>query len=110
MNESPLPSQKNEFLILGITSTGKKFRPSDWSERLSGAISCFLPNTGRPGRMSYSPFVQPVLVNGINAVAVDHALREIEPMAFHFVVNFAKDNDLQVVDACLIPEADNEAL
>lgn len=95
---------KNEFFILGITSTGKKFRPSDWSERLSGAMSCFRPDSGRHGYLHYSPFVQPVLFNGINAVVVDHALREIEPLAYHFVVDFAKDNDLQIVEACLIPE------
>ncbi|MEG0881915.1 MAG: DUF3579 domain-containing protein, partial [Janthinobacterium sp.] len=30
-------------------------------------------------------------------------LREIEPMAFHFVREFAKDNDLQIVEACFLP-------
>jgi len=28
-----------------------------------------------------------------------------EPMAWDFVMNFARDNDLQVVDACLLPDA-----
>jgi len=104
MNDSTSKPHKNEFFILGITSTGKKFRPSDWSERLSGAMSCFRPDTGRQGHLYYSPFVQPVLFDGISAVVVDHALRDIEPLAFHFVVDFAKDNDLRIVDACLIPE------
>ena len=26
---------KDEFFILGITSKGRQFRPSDWAERLS---------------------------------------------------------------------------
>jgi hypothetical protein len=95
---------KNEFLILGITSCGKKFRPSDWSERLSGVMSCFRPDTSPQAHLHYSPFVQPTTFNGISAVVVDHALRDIEPLAFHFLVNFAKDNDLQMVDACLLPE------
>jgi hypothetical protein len=30
-------------------------------------------------------------------------LREAEPMAFDFVMNFARDNDLQTVEACLLP-------
>jgi hypothetical protein len=34
---------------------------------------------------------------------VNNALKSVEPLAYHFVVNFAKDNDLQVVDACYVP-------
>ncbi|PRC94988.1 DUF3579 domain-containing protein [Solimicrobium silvestre] len=95
---------KSEFFILGLTSDGKQFRPSDWSERLSGAMSCFRPDSGRQSHLHYSLFVQPILINGIRSVVVDHALREIEPLAYHFVLDFAKDNDLQIIDACLIPE------
>ena len=104
-NESGKKPAKSEFFILGVTSDGKQFRPSDWSERLSGAMSCFRPDTSaRQSHLYYSQFVQPILLNGIRSVVVDHALREIEPLAYHFVVDFAKDNDLQIVDACLIPE------
>lgn len=98
-NDTPT-TPKNEFFILGITSEGKQFRPSDWSERLSGAMSCFRPGSGRRSHLHYSQFVQPTIVGGIRAVVVEHALREIEPLAYHFVVNFAKDNDLQIVEAC----------
>jgi hypothetical protein len=103
VNDTP-NSEKNQFFILGITSNGKQFRPSDWSERLSGAMSCFRPGSGRHGHLHYSSFVQPTLVNGIRAVVVDHSLREIEPLAYHFVIDFAKDNDLQIVEACALPE------
>jgi hypothetical protein len=95
---------KNEFFILGVTNQGAPFRPSDWAERLSGAISCFAPNNTRQGYLYYSSFVRPILINGIRAVVVDRSLREAHPLAYHFVVNFAKDNDLQVVDACVLPE------
>jgi hypothetical protein len=94
----------NEFFILGLTSNGKQFRPSDWSERLCGAMSSFRPNTGRHAHLCYTTFVRPILLNGVRSVVVDHALRELEPLAYHFVVNFAKDNDLQILDACLLPE------
>jgi hypothetical protein len=30
-------------------------------------------------------------------------LREYEPMAWDFLMNFAKDNNLQVSEACLLP-------
>lgn len=103
MNDATSKVPKNEFVILGITSTGKQFRPSDWNERLSGAIACFKPD-GRQENLYYSGLVQPGILNGIRCVVVDKALREIEPLAYHFVVDFAKDNDLQRVDACLLPE------
>jgi hypothetical protein len=31
-------------------------------------------------------------------------LRDYEPMAWDFCLNFAKDNNLQVAEACLIPD------
>lgn len=104
MADSAPKSAKNEFFILGLTNEGRTFRPSDWSERLSGAMSCFRPESGRQSHLHYSEFVQPILINGIRSVVVDHGLREIEPLAYHFVINFAKDNDLQIIDACLLPE------
>lgn len=93
-----------EFFILGITSSGRQFRPSDWAERLCGAMSCFDPQSGgRNAHLKYSPYVRPTVVNGTKAVVVSNKLKGIEPLAYHFVVNFAKDNDLQVVDACFVP-------
>ncbi len=93
-----------EFFIQGITSDGKQFRPSDWAERLCGAMSCFSPDGGRNSHLQYSPYVRPILLNGVRSVVVNEAIREIEPLAYHFVVSFAKDNDLQIVDACLLPD------
>jgi len=95
-----------EFFILGITNQGKQFRPSDWAERLCGVMTCFQQEGGggRNAHLQYSSYVRPTLLNGMKAVVVNEALREIEPLAYHFVVNFAKDNDLQIVDACLLPE------
>jgi hypothetical protein len=31
-------------------------------------------------------------------------MRDAEPMAWDFCMNFARDNDLQVVEACLLPD------
>ena len=95
---------KREFFIHGLTSDGKQFRPSDWAERLCGAMSIFRPDAGRNAHLVYSPYVRPLLLNGVRSVVVNEALREIEPLAYHFVLSFAKDNDLQIIDACLIPD------
>lgn len=93
-----------EFFILGITNKGRQFRPSDWAERLCGVMACFCPgSSGRDAHLKFSPYVHPTVVNGTKAVVVNHQLQNIEPMAYHFVINFAKDNDLQVVDACFVP-------
>jgi hypothetical protein len=91
-----------EFFILGISNAGRQFRPSDWAERLCGAMSCFRPEDGRNAHLKYSPYVRPTVVNGLKAVVVSRSLQELEPLAYHFVVDFAKDNDLQVVDACFV--------
>lgn len=84
----------NEIVIQGLTSAGKQFRPSDWAERLAGVMSVF----GADHRMSYSPYVKPITYEGARSVWVDKKLNDIEPRAYAFLLSFAKDNDLKVVD------------
>jgi hypothetical protein len=33
-------------------------------------------------------------------VVINRKLKDVEPMAWDFVMNFAKDNDLQITPAC----------
>lgn len=96
----------SEFFIQGITSDGRQFRPSDWAERLCGVMSCFRPegSGGRHAHIQYSPYVRPTVLDGVKSVVVSEELRKLEPLAYHFVLNFAKDNDLQILDACLLPD------
>ena len=88
------PIDPVEFVILGRTLEGKPFRPSDWAERLCGVMSAF----GGDHRMQYSPFVHPVTASGVRCVVVDKRLESIEPMAYRFLLSFAKDNELRVRD------------
>jgi len=44
--------------------------------------------------------VRPTMIGDLKCVILDSRLRDIEPMAFDFVLNFAKDNDLVVTEAC----------
>lgn len=102
------PPKPREVFIQGITSRGKPFRPSDWAERLAGAMSCFRPGGAAMGAIAhigYSPYCVPTSMGDLKCVVVNEALRDIEPMAWDFVMNFARDNDLQVVEACLLPDA-----
>lgn len=98
------PAAKQVF-IQGITQDGRTFRPSDWAERLAGVMSPFRPGGASPGsHLSYSPWCVPNTINGIKCVVVHVDLKEAEPMAWDFVMHFARDNRLQVAEACLIPE------
>lgn len=99
-----ISNSAKEIFIQGITRDGKTFRPSDWAERLAGVMSSFRPGGAQPGsHLSYSPWCVPTTLNGVRCVVVHRDLRDAEPMAWDFCVNFAKDNDLQVVEACLVP-------
>ena len=100
--------KSREFFIQGVTLEGHTFRPSDWAERLAGAMSCFRPDGVHGGIgafIGYSPLCVPRTVNGIKCVIVSEALKGVEPMAWDFVMNFARDNHLQLAEACLVPEA-----
>jgi hypothetical protein len=94
-------AEPTEVFIQGLTKDGKTFRPSDWAERLAGTMSSFRPDAatgGGPGAfIGYSPYCVPRIVAGVKGVVVSEALRELEPMAWDFVLNFARDNDLVVV-------------
>ena len=94
-------AEPKQVFIQGVTRAGKTFRPSDWAERLAGAMSCFRPqgSVGGPAAfIGYSPYCEPRFVDGVKGVIVDEQLREMEPMAWDFVMNFARDNELVVVD------------
>jgi hypothetical protein len=99
------PSAKEVF-IQGVTLDGKTFRPSDWADRLAGVMSQFRPGGPQPGsHLSYSPWCVPNVINGVSCVVVHRDLRDAEPMAWDFVLNFARDNNLQVGEASLLPDA-----
>ena len=100
-------SKPREVFIQGITKEGRTFRPSDWAERLAGAMSSFRPGGvvhGRAAHIGYSPYCVPRVINGVKYVIVNEALRALEPMAWDFVMSFARDNDLQVTEACLLDD------
>ena len=106
MTATPPSAKPREFIIQGLTLDGRAFRPSDWAERLASAMSCFRPegSVGGIGAfIGYSPYCVPTLVDGVKCVIVNEALRAIEPMAWDFVMNFARDNQLQLGEVCALP-------
>lgn len=97
-----------DFIIQGVTSQGQLFRPSDWADRLCGIMSRFHPDArvGYDRHLQYSPYVQPALIEGVRSVLVDARLYALEPMAYHFLHGFARDNDLRMIDACVFRQSD----
>ena len=81
-----------EIVIQGITESGHPFRPSDWAERLCGMMSVF----GEDRHLSYSPYLKPIITAGVRCVVVDIKLEELDPSAFRFLLDFAKDNELKL--------------
>jgi hypothetical protein len=102
------PAKARKYFIHGVTVHGKTFRPSDWAERLCGVMAPYRPGgiaSGRDAFIGYSPYVRPETVAGVKCVVVDERLKDVEKMAFNFVMNFARDNELPVYEACELPAA-----
>ena len=102
------PFKPRQFCIQGVTLDGRTFRPSDWAERLAGAMSSFRPGGSVGGigaYIGYSPYCVPQLIDGVRCVLVSEALKGIEPMAWDFVMNFGRDNNLAIAEVCVLPEA-----
>jgi Protein of unknown function (DUF3579) len=108
---SSATNPSKQLFIQGVTKGGKTFRPSDWAERLAGVMSQFRPGGAVPGsHLSYSEWCLPTSmqteVNGklenVKCVVVHTDLKGDNVMAWDFVMNFAKDNELMVVEACLL--------
>ena len=81
-----------EIVIQGTTESGHAFRPSDWAERLCGMMSVFSEDR----HLSYSPYLKPIIAAGVRCVVVDVKLEELDPPAFRFLMEFAKDNELKL--------------
>lgn len=85
--------EPEEWLILGVIPNGRPFRPSDWSERLCGTLASY----DNRGRWVYSEYAQPVIHEGQVGVRVKTVLKNSNPGAYKFMMDFACDNQLKVV-------------
>ncbi len=89
------------FVLFGLTESGSQFRPSDWAERLAGVMAPYRPANMPASYITYSPYVMPKVIHGIRCVVVDDRLRDLEPLAWKFVHDFARDNSLQTVEGSM---------
>ena len=81
-----------KIIIEGKTQAGRTFRPSDWAERMSGALSTF----GRDHRIRYSPMLQPLIIDGIKCIAIDPKMQDQFPEMYAYIMGWANNNDLVI--------------
>ena len=79
-------------MLWGVTTAGRRFRPSDWAERLAGLTASF----GHDQKLVYSPLVRPVTVGAVKAMIIGRQLQSLAPRLHRFYLDFAHDNALQV--------------
>ena len=82
----------NAVFIQGVTHDGKNVPAERLGRALAGAMSCF--RRGRSGRPPHRLFAVVRAANHRRRQRRGRAMREVEPMAWDFVMNFARDNDL----------------
>ena len=83
----------DELIIEGTTTEGKKFRPSDWVDRICGMLAGF-----KQQKVTYSDYLRPLVYKSVNCVAVRKQMEQDLPDTFTFIMQFANDNKLIVVD------------
>lgn len=83
-----------EIIIQGITLAGKPFRPSDWVDRMCSTYATF----GDDKKLRYSPYLKPKLVNNVRSLSVDMKLKDVNPAGFEQLMQFAKENQLSVIN------------
>lgn len=88
------------YLVLGTSSNGHKFRPSDWVERIATLYATF--DSGH--RLRYDTRVRPALHGQQKCLFVADVLAKQEPEAFRFIMEFASHNRL-VVEAIGQPDS-----
>lgn len=82
------------IIIQGLTKEGKPFRPSDWVDRMCSSYATF----GEDRKLRYSPYLKPVVLNGVRCLEVDMQLKIKSPEGFEQLIQFADENRLNIID------------
>ncbi len=94
-----IPGQKNvhcRYIIEGYTEDGRKFRPSDWIDRISSMMASY----GSAHRLVFSDLLHPELYEGQKCLIIDTELEIKDPIMFQYVMNFVKSNNLKMTQVC----------
>lgn len=95
-------AQHCKYIVEGYTEDGRKFRPSDWIDRVASMMATY----GKTQRLVYSDLMHPELYNGEKCLIVDTELEVKNPGMFEYVMHFAKSNNLRTTKVCELIEKD----
>lgn len=96
--------QQPGYFILGISTEGHKFRPSDWVERIASLYASYGNR-----RLSYNPLVVPASFDSQAGLFVHQDFEYSHPSEFKFIMDFAESNTLQIIEFNQYPELQNVA-
>lgn len=91
------------MVVEGITVEGQTFRPGDWIDRLLETLSMYgsdrrtgtRPYAGPERRARQIAFLQAQVCAGQKCLVVDLRLRDANPQAFAFLMDFVCSNRLR---------------
>jgi len=90
-----MENTSQEIIIQSLTREGKRFRPSDWVDRICSSYATF----GEDRRLRYSPYLKPEMIDGVRCLAVDMQLRTANPDGFEELMQFAEENNLSILNS-----------
>ncbi len=90
-----MENQPEEIIIQSLTREGNRFRPSDWVDRICSSYATF----GDDRKLRYSPYLKPEIMDGIRCLAVDLQLKIENPEGFEELMQFAEENELNILDS-----------
>ena len=82
----------NCLVVESVGQDGRRFRPSDWIERISTTLAKF----GADHRLVYSQSVRPQVINGEKCLVIDRSLQQTDPDAYRYVIDFVESNRLRI--------------
>jgi len=85
-------TKNGRLVVESVVEDGRRFRPSDWIERISTTLASFGPDH----RLHYADSVCPRIVNGEKCLVVDQSLQETNPAAYEYILEFVRSNRLKV--------------
>lgn len=87
-----MQQQSGCLLIHSVAEGGRRFRPSDWIERISSGVARF----GSDRRLRYNTLVHPIIVNEEKCLYVSEALAQQDPQLYTHIMEFARINRLEI--------------
>lgn len=90
-----MENKPEEIIIQSLTRDGKRFRPSDWVDRICSSYATF----GDDRKLRYSPYLKPEMIEGVRCLAVDMQLKATNPEGFEELMQFAEENQLNILNS-----------